>query len=332
MDRPIEKKKGIQKKHLPYIVIGATLLLFIGWLIFADYTSSIRVDDRIVTIAKVEQGEFNDYIRVNGTVLPMTTVQISPLESGNVEARLVEEGAMVKAGDIIIKLSNPNLNMQILTSEADLAEKENQLRNTRVQMEQEKLTLRKESLQLEMETTRKKRKYEQNRQLYAENLIPEEDYLMSKEDYELAEKQRELVYERQIQDSIFRSLQVTNMEISLQNMKQNMILIRQREENLNVKAAIDGELGQLEAILGQYIDSGTKIGQINDLSDYKIEAMIDEYYIDRLKPGLTGTFERQGNQFGLVVNRVFPEVREGQFRTWCYLTGERPKNIRSGQT
>lgn len=332
MDRVLEKKKGLKKKHIPYVAGGVALLVILGWLIFGDHSSSMKVDSRTVTIETARKGQFNDYVRVNGNVLPITTVQVSPLESGNVDVKVVEEGAMVHKGDVIVKLTNPQLNMQILTSEADLAEKENLLRNTRVSMEQEKLNLQKERLQLEMDVSRAKRKYEQYEALHKENLISNEDYLQAKENYDLSLKQKELVFERQKQDSIFRSLQVDNMEISLESMKQNMVLIRQRVDNLNVKANIDGELGLLDVVLGQFVQSGTKVGQINDLSDYKIEAMIDEHYIDRVKPGLEGTFERQGTKFGLLVKTVFPEVRNGQFRTWCYLTGERPENIRSGQT
>ncbi|WP_298061581.1 HlyD family efflux transporter periplasmic adaptor subunit [uncultured Rikenella sp.] len=332
MDRVLEKKKGLQKKHIPYVAGGIALLLIVGWLIFGDHSSSLKVDSRTVTIETARKGQFNDFVRVPGSVLPITTVQVSPLESGNVDVKVVEEGAMVKKGDVIVRLTNPQLNMQILTSEADLAEKENLLRNTRVSMEQEKLNLQKERLQLEMEVTRKKRRYDQYAALHEEKLISDEEYQQAKEDYELVIKQKKLVFERQEQDSIFRSLQVVNMEISLESMKKNMELIRQRVDNLNVKANIDGELGMLEVVLGQYVTAGTKVGQINDLSDYKIEAMIDEVYIDRVKPGLGGTVERQGNKFGLVVKTVFPEVRNGQFRTWCYLTGERPDNIRSGQT
>lgn len=332
MDRVLEKKKGLQKKHIPYVAGGVALLAILIWLIFGDHRSSLKVDRRTVTIETALRGQFNDFVRRNGNVLPITTVQVSPLESGNVDVKVVEEGAMVRKGDVIVRLTNPQLNMQILTSEADLAEKENLLRNTRVSMEQEKLNLQKERLQLEMDVSRAKRKYEQYETLHQENLISNEEYLQAKENYELSLKQKELVFERQYQDSVFRSIQVDNMEISLESMKQNMKLIRQRVDNLNVKANIDGELGLLDVVLGQYVNAGTKVGQINDLSDYKIEVMIDEHYIDRVKPGLEGTFERQGSKFELVVKTVFPEVRDGQFRTWCYLTGGRPDNIRSGQT
>ena len=332
MDRVLEKKKGLQKKHLPYIGGGVVLLLIAGWLVFGDHSSSLKVDRRMLTIGTAQRGQFNDNVSVNGSVLPITTVQISPLESGNVDTKVVEEGAMVRKGDVIIKLTNPQLNMEILNSEANLAYQENELRNTRVSMEQEKLNLQQERLQVEMSLTRARRKYEQCAALEKENLISHEEYLQAKEDYELTVQQKELVYERQQQDSTFRSHQVENMEISLESMKRNMQLIRQRVDNLNVRANIDGELGQLDVVLGQYVNAGTKVGQINDLSDYKVEAQVDEHYVDRVHTGLSATFEQNGRKYDLTVRKVYPEVRNGRFKIDFTFSGPRPKNIRTGQT
>lgn len=332
MDRVIEQRKGIKKKHIPYIAGGAFVLLVLGWLIFADHTPSMRVDEKGLSIETAQNGDFNDYVRVNGSVLPIYTVQLTPLEGGTVDEKVVEEGAEVKKGDIILKLSNPQLNIAILESEASLAEKENFLRNTRVQMEQEKLQLNKDRLQIELDLVRKKRNYEQQKSLYDKGLQSKEEYLRAEEDYVLTQKQSELNTERWKQDSIFRNVQVENMEINLTSMQRNMALVRQRVENLNVKSPIDGELGLLDVAIGQSVASGQKLGQINDLSNYKIEAMVDEHYIDRVKEGLSGTFSRQGSDFAIRVVKVFPEVRQGQFRIWLYLDGERPDNIRSGQT
>jgi HlyD family secretion protein len=332
MDRKIEHKSKIRKKHIPWIAGGAFVLIVVTWLIFGDHRSSLRVDSRTVTIAEVRQGEFNDYVRVNGNVQPITTVQLTPLEGGIVQEIVIEEGATVRQGDVIIHLSNPQLNIQILESEASLAEKENWLRNTRVQMEQEKLILRKDLLNTEIDVERKKRRYEQTKALYEEKLSSKEEYLQASEDYELAQKTAELLFERQMQDSIFRALQVNNMEMNLYSMQRNMVLVRQRVENLHITSPIDGELGMLDALLGQSVNSGQRIGQINDLSDYKIEAMIDEHYIDRVTRDLKGSFERGGERFELKVNRVFPEVRGGQFRIWLTFTEARPDNIRTGQT
>lgn len=332
MDRILEPKKGIRRKHLPYIAGAIFVLTAAGWMIFGDHSRSLRVERHTLTVAEAKEGEFKDYVRVNGTVLPITTVQLSPLEGGIVEEKVVEEGAEVKKGDIILRLSNPQLNIAILESEANLAEKENLLRNTRVEMERNKLELQRDRLSLELDVARKHRTYLQKKALYEERLIAGEEYLQAKEDYELSQKQAKLVYERQKQDSIFRSVQVENMEINLESMQRNMTLVRQRVNNLNVRSPIDGELGMLDAVLGQQVGAGSKVGQINDLSNYKIEAMIDEHYIDRVREGLEGTFERQGSVFRLKVRKVFPEVRSGQFRTWLYLHGEHPENMRSGQT
>ncbi|MDL2238818.1 HlyD family efflux transporter periplasmic adaptor subunit [Bacteroidales bacterium OttesenSCG-928-K03] len=332
MDRIIEKKKGIRKKHIPYILGGALVLAFVAWLIFGDHQSKLKVDGRMILTGTVEKGLFNDYVRVNGQVQPITTIQLSPLEGGMVDQIVVEEGSMVKKGDIILQLSNPQLALSILESEASLAEKENFLRNTIVEMEKQKLDLEQNRLQLNLDVERKERKYKQYEKLYGEKLISLEDYLQAKEDYEFSISSRDLVLARQKQDSIYRTIQIENMEESLESMRRSMILIRQREDNLNVKSPINGQLGNLEVVLGQSLNSGANIGQINDLSDHKIEAMIDEHYIDRVRSGLNGSFERQSVKYPVVVNKVYPDVRGGQFRTDFQFTGERPDNIRTGQT
>ena len=335
MDRVIEKKKGIRavfrKKNIPYFLAGV-FVIFVLWLLLRDKSSTLKVDANTVTIGDVRLGEFDDYVRVSGQVQPITVVQVSLLEGGVVEEKLIEEGSMVKKGDVLVRLSNNTLGLQILQSEADLAEQENFLRNTTVTMEQEKLDLEKQRLEYTIDTERKKRKYEQYRRLDEDGLVAREEYLQAKEDYELAVKSLELVIARQKQDSIYRSIQIGNLEESLESMRRSIQLVRQRVENLNVKSPIDGQLGSLDVILGQSIPEGTKIGQVNDLSDYKIEARIDEHYIDRVQSGLSATFERQGANFSTVVEKVYPEVTEGQFKADFYFEGERPDNIRIGQT
>ena len=335
MDKIIEKKKGwraaFSKKALPYWG-GALVLALVLWLVFRDNSATLRVNADSLTISQVSQGEFNDYIRVSGQVQPMTTIQISPQEGGIVQEIVTEEGSRVKAGDVIVRLSNDNLDLQILNSEAELAEKENILRNTLISMEQQKLSLKQDKLQLQTEVARLKRKYEQNKALYEDRLIAREDYLTSKEDYELAAGKLELVKDRAEQDSLYRSVQILQMQESLDNMRRNMLMIRHRKENLTIKAPIDGELGLLDAVLGQSISAGMKTGQINNLDSYKIEAQIDEHYIDRVTAGLAATFQRQNDSYGAIIRKVYPEVREGKFKADFKFEGETPDNIRSGQT
>ena len=332
MDIQLEKKKGLRKKHIPYVIGGALFVFLLGWIIFGDHAATLRVDARSLTVGEVRRDQFNDFFRVDGQVQPITVVQLSPEEGGIVQEKVVEEGAKVKRGDVIVRLSNSNLDLEILNAEAELAEKQNLLRNTQVTMEQDKLTNETERAQYEIDMRRARRSYEQQKQLYEEELVAREDYLKAQEDYDLAARKYDLVVKRLYQDSISRGIQMEEMEFSLANMRRNIQLIHQRKENLNVRSQIDGELGLLDVVLGQNISPGQMIGQINDLSDYKIEAMIDEHYIDRVRPGLSATFERQGATFALTVRKVYPEVREGKFRTDFVFTGERPDNIRSGQT
>ena len=335
MDKIIEKKKGVAvaftMKALPYW-FGALMAAFILWLVLRDDASTLRVNGETLSISEVRSGEFNDYIRISGQVQPMTTIQISPQEGGIVQEILIEEGSKVKAGDEILRMSNDNLDLQILNSEAELAEKENLLRNTMISMEQQRLSVQQEKLQLEIEVKRLKRKYEQNKALYEEKLIAREDYLMAEEDYQIAAGRLRLVKERATQDSLYRSVEISQMQESLENMRLNMQMIRKRKDNLTIKSPIDGELGLLEVVLGQSIASGMKIGQINDLDSYKIEAQIDEHYIDRVSAGLEARFERQNETFEAVIRKVYPEVREGKFKADFRFNGEQPANIRTGQT
>ena len=335
MDKIIEKKTGwrvaFTKKALPWW-LGALLLVFIVYLIARPNNKTLRVDKDTVTIASAVKGEFNDYIRISGRVQPMTTIQLSPQEGGIVEKILIEEGSPVKAGDAILILNNDNLDLQILNSEAELAEKENILRNTQIQMEQQKLDVRQNVLEYGTNVERLRRAYEQQKALYEDKLIAKEEYLKAEEDYQLALQKYNLMTERSRQDSLYRGTQIDRMEESLENMQLNMSMIRRRKSNLIVKAPIDGELGLLDVVLGQSIAAGTKIGQINSVGLYKVEAQIDEHYIDRVVAGLEATFERQGETYSTVIRKVYPEVRDGKFKADFKFDGEQPDNIRSGQT
>ena len=335
MDKPIEKKKGLRAvvsmKAVPWW-IGGLLLAFLVYLIVRPANSTLRVDGEALTVETVTRGEFNDYIRVSGRVQPMVTIQLSPQEGGIVQQILIEEGSRVHQGDPILILTNDALDLQILNSEAELAEKENILRNTQIQMEQQKLDVRQNELEYGTQVERLRRAYEQQKALYDDKLIAREEYLKAEEDYRLSRQKYDLIRQRSKQDSLYRGTQIDRMEESLENMVLNMQMIRRRKDNLIVKAPIDGELGLLDVVLGQSIASGTKIGQINSVDTYKIEAQIDEHYIDRVVAGLEATFDRQGETYSTVIRKVYPEVREGKFKADFKFLSDQPDNIRSGQT
>lgn len=331
MDRQIEKKSFL-RRYAWYIVAAAALAALLVWIVLGTTASTMTIDATDITISDVTRGKFDDYVRLNGQVLPIQVVQISPEEGGIVREKVVEEGTRVRKGDVILRLSNSNLDLQILNAEAELAEKQNLLRNTQVAMQQDRLNNRTEQATLDTDCDRKRRAYEQNARLYKERLISKEVYLQSREDYKLARRKQSLISQRLKQDSLYRHVQMAQMEDNLDNMRKNVLLVRDRKNKLEVRSAIDGELGLLDVELGQNIAAGQNIGQINDLSDFKVQAQIDEHYIDRVRPGLSASFSRGGKTYRLRVRKVYPEVRNGTFRTDFVFVGERPAQMRSGQT
>ena len=331
MDRQIEKKSFL-RRYAWYVAAAAALAALLVWIVLGTNASTMTIDATDITISDVTRGKFDDYVRLNGQVLPIQVVQISPEEGGIVREKVVEEGTRVRKGDVILRLSNSNLDLQILNAEAELAEKQNLLRNTQVAMQQDRLNNRTEQATLDTDCDRKRRAYEQNARLYKERLISKEVYLQSREDYKLARRKQSLISQRLKQDSLYRHVQMAQMEDNLDNMRKNVLLVRDRKNKLEVRSAIDGELGLLDVELGQNIAAGQNIGQINDLSDFKVQAQIDEHYIDRVRPGLSASFSRGGKTYRLRVRKVYPEVRNGTFRTDFVFVGERPAQMRSGQT
>ena len=332
MDKVIPKKKGLQKKHIGYIAIGLAVVGLAYMAFFADRTSTYKVEKDKLIIETVTEDQFNDYITVPGTVEPITTILLDAEEGGRVEEKLIEEGSMVKKGDIILRLSNPDLYLAILNAESLLGEKENILRSTQISMEQDRLAIKRELVTLKYDIERKTRNFHQNEILIKDSLISKEDYLRSKEDLDMTISSRDLYNERQRQDSIFRSVNVETIKRDLENMRNNLVMVRNRVENLKVRANVDGQLGILNAEIGQSINKGENMGQINVLTSYKVTAQIDEHYIDRVKAQLTATLDRQNNKFDLSVRRVFPEVRNGTFKIEMIFRDSMPDNIRTGQT
>lgn len=332
MDKPIARKKGIQKKHLGYIGLGLAMVVLIYMAFFADRTSTYKVEKDKLIIETVTEDQFNDYITVPGTVEPITTIFLDAQEGGRVEQKLIEEGSMVKKGEVILKLSNPDLYLNILNSESMLAEKENFLRQTQLAMEQERVQIKRELVSLKYDIERKNRNFNQNEILIKDSLISREEYIRSKEDLDMAIQSEELYIERFKQDSAFRSVNVETTQNDLLNMRKNLDMVKERVRNLDVTAPVDGELGLLSPEIGQNINRGENMGQINVLTSYKVTAQIDEHYIDRVRTQLDGTLERQGSKFNLTVRRVYPEVRNGTFKIDMIFPDSMPNNIRTGQT
>lgn len=333
MDIEIKQKQYLlPKKYWAWAAGGVLMVAVLAWLALSNYSSTLKVERRGLSISEVKQAKFDDYVNVDGRVVPIQVVQISPEEGGVVLEKVVDEGAHVHKGDIIVKLSNSNLDLEILNAESELAEKQNMLRNTQISMEQDRLNNRNEALQLEMDVETKLRAYRHQGALQKEQLNSREEYLKAKEAYELAVKKNGLIQQRLKKDGLLRRSQMEQMSDNLESMQRNVSLVRARKAKLDVRSSIDGEVGLLDVELGQSISPGQKIGVINDLSDYKVEAQVDEHYIDRVRAGLTASFEQSGRTYRLTVRKVYPEVRDGRFRIDFVFSGPRPQNIRTGQT
>ncbi len=332
MDRVIEHKKGIKRKHI-YWAIGAIIMFFLLFnMLFASNLSVYRIDKEKVTINEVKHSQFNDFITVTGKVEPISTIFLDAIESGRVVERYIEEGAMVKKGDIILKLENNQLYQTILNSEAALAEKENYLRSTQISFESELVSSKRNLLDNEFQLKRANRTYEQYKGFYKDGLIAKEEYLRAQEDYEYQQKLMEINYLKAKNDSLMRLTSMKTLEQDLEKMRKNLTLVYDRLDHLNVKAPVDGQLGMLDAELGQSIGQGTRIGMINVLTNYKVNSSIDEHYIDRVERELTGTFERNQDVYQLHIKKVYPEVRNGKFDIDLVFDGHKPENIRTGQS
>jgi HlyD family secretion protein len=332
MDIQLEKKKGLRPKHYGYIALGI-LLLFVGYqLIFATSVSTFRTEKDKLSIAEVTQGKFDDYITINGNVAPITTIYMDAYEGGRVNEKLIEEGAMVKKGDIILKLENMNLYEQILASESNLALKQNDLRSTKLTFDSRQVEGRRSLATASTDLQRLKRNFQQNMALMEDELISQEVYQLSKENYELSQKQYDIVKMQTVNDDELRITSLSGLDTDLARMQKTLGMVYQRLDHLNVRAPADGQLGFLDAEIGQNIAQGQRIGQLNVLTDYKIEADIDEHYIDRVKRDLSAILERNGKDYKLRVRKVYPEVRNGRFRVDLVFTEDRPETIRAGQS
>jgi len=332
MDRKIVRKKGIKSKHIYIGLLVAFVLAMSIKILFGAEATTYCTELEKLSISKVSQGSFKDYISIIGTVEPKSTIYLDLEEGGKVVEKLIDEGEIVNKGDVIVKLINNDLKLQILNTESSLAYQANELRNTLIGMEQQKINNKQQLLSIDNDIIRQKRRYEQNLMLFDKGFVSKEVYLVSKEDYELSVQDRDLRYQRMVQDSIFRSNQKLQMNSSLQNMEQNLGMVRQRLENLNIKAPADGQLGSLDIELGQSINRGQRIGQLHILDDFKIVAEVDEHYIDRVRRGLVGSFNRSGKDYHQITKKVYPEVRDGRFKVDMVFDGQSPENLRTGQT
>lgn len=332
MDKIIPKKFWTKQK-IALTVLGICLVAFISYLVFfSDKRSKLNVDAEKITISDVTEGKFDEFIIVQGAVQPLKTLRLDAIVGGYVTQKLVEGGTMVKKGDIILRLENQQLKLNFLQSETEANRLVNDLQNTRQRLRVEKFTLRKTLSELDYQIDQARDLYERNKKLIKDNVISESDYQKSKRDYDRFAKQREIEIESQKYQEENATLQIQQLEGTLQRTQKNVDLWRQTLENLVVKAPVAGLLSSIDVEVGSNINQGQNIGQIDDLNGFKMRSEIDEHYISRIFAGLKGTFEFNGKSHEIEIIKVYPEVNNGRFAVDLTFTGKSPEGIRRGQS
>ena len=332
MDRIIEKKKWPPKKIALYGLPALLILIMIGSIGFGDHSSKLNVKTDRITISTVRQDEFQEFIPVTGTVIPIRTIYLDAIEGGRVDTLFLEAGTMVEKGDKILKLVNTNLVLDIMYREAELFEQSNNLRNTRLAMEQHRLDLQAQLIELNYNIKKQERAFERAKELRNKELIADKEFEETRDTYEYLLKKRGITLETHKQDSIYRAVQIMQLEASLDRMQENLEIVRHNVDNLTLRAPVSGQLTSLNAEIGESKNRGERLGQIDVLDGFKIRVQVDEHYIARIQPGQSGEFNFDGQTHTLVIRKVYPEVIDGRFEVDMEFTEQEPRGIRRGQT
>ncbi|UCD17317.1 MAG: HlyD family efflux transporter periplasmic adaptor subunit [Candidatus Zixiibacteriota bacterium] len=332
MDRKIEKKWWTKKRLASYSAILIFVVLMIYALLSTAGGSRLNVKEETLIISTVEKGPFKEFIPVSGTILPIKTIYLDPAEGGRVEEVFLEEGSLVEQGDSILKLANTNLHLDIMYREAELYQQINNLRNTRLDMERHRLAISADLLEINYQLQQNKREYERLGLLHEKNLVSKQEFEDVADAYNYWLRRKELTVETQRQDSILRAVQIEQLEASVARMEDNLQVVKQKMENLLIRAPVSGQLTSLNAEIGESKRPGERLGQVDVLVGFKVRAAIDEYYITRINKGQIGEFTLAEKTYRLVVKKIFTVVRDGRFDVDLEFVDAEPEGIRRGQT
>jgi HlyD family secretion protein len=332
MDRKIEKKKWTPKKIIFYSAAAVLAIIVLYNFIFGDRSSKLNVDKDKITISTVKYGPFQEYVPVTGTIQPIETFLLDVSDGGKVVKKYVDEGAFVNVGDPILKLDNASLTLNIIYNEANVFQQINSLRSTRLSMEESRLSLQGQLLDIDHELRQNKITFENDKTLYAKNLISKVEFENARDEYNYLVNKKNLTMETYQQDSLFRTQQISQLEQSVKTLQENLDITKKQLEDLTVKAPIKGQLTSLNAEIGQSIAPGQNVGEIDVVDSFKVRVAIDEHYIARVAAGQTGEFSFADKDYKLVIKKVYPEVKNGEFEVDMHFVGEIPQGIRRGQS
>jgi HlyD family secretion protein len=332
MDRRIARRRFTW----PRVAAGVAALVVAGWLVQQlVQTSGVRsfaIASELVTVSTARSGVFLDFIPIRGSVQPLRTVYLDAIEGGRVEAVFVDEGRFVERDEPLLELSNTALQLDVISREAQVSEQLNNLRNTRLAMEQNRLALRSTLVETDFQITRLTRLVERRAELFERHLISRQDYDEVLDELEYFHRRREVTVDSQEADERMRLAQVESLEQSIEQLERNLEIARANLDNLVIKAPMSGQLTSLDAEIGESKARGQRLGQIDDVDDFKVTAFVDEFYVTRAQTGLLAEFELAGRTHALEVIQVYPQIRDGQFQIDLAFVDGPPANLRRGQT
>ena len=332
VDRKIEKKKWNQKRILTIAGITGVVLLIAGSLYFTSGKSKLNVDMERITVSEVKKGAFQEFIPVNGVVLPLTTIYLDAVEGGRVEEKLVEDGAIVKKGQPIMRLSNTDLELSLVNQQTSVYNLLTQMQIARNAAQQNTTTKLNQLTDVDNQLKEAKRVYELNKTLYEQKAIGLQEFKQSENSYNYQLEKKKLTDRIMKQDETSNAQQVSQAQQSYKGSQTALNVMRKKVGDLIVRAPIDGQLTSLDAEVGQNKNKGEHLGQIDVLSGYKVRVDVDEHYISRVFTGLMGETSFAGKDYKLKINKVYTQVTNGRFQVDMQFVGAVPDGIRKGQT
>ncbi len=332
MDRVIKKKKWGRKRILTIAGITGLVALIVLSYLYTSGKSKLNVDVERITISEVKKGPFQETIPINGVVLPITSIYLDAVEGGRVEERYVEDGAIMKKGDPILRLSNTDLELNLLSQQSNVYNTLTQMQIARNAAQQNTVSKLNQMTDAESELKEAERIYNLDKNLYDQKAIGLQEFKKAENDYNHALEKKKLTEQLLKQDSVSNEQQVAQAKKSYEGSQEALDLFQKKVGDLIVRAPVDGQLTSLDAEVGQNKPQGERLGQIDVLSGFKVRADIDEHYISRIITGLYGIFTFADKDYKLVVKKVYTQVTNGRFQVDMEFVGEVPKGIRRGQT
>lgn len=332
VDRVIEKKKWGRKRILTIAGIAGLIVLIAGSFWLGNQKSRLNVDREKISIFEVKEGSFQEFIPVNGVVLPITTIYLDALEGGRVEEKFVEDGAIMKKGEPILRLSNTDLELSLVNQETSVYNLLTQMQISQNAARQNTITKLNQMTDVESSLREAERIYKLNKDLYAKKAIGLQELKKSENEYLYQKEKRRLSEEILKQDSLSTDQEVNQARQSYSRTQNALQVMRKKVGDLIVRAPVDGQLTSLDAEIGQSKNKGERLGQLDVLSGFKVRVDVDEHYIARIFPGLEGSFSFAGKSYKLKITKVYTQVTNGRFQVDMEFTEAIPDGIRRGQT